>query len=201
MPADGRSVLFSVAHSALTGGASPPQDGTITPFTEYDVSLRASLAAFRTLAGRAQVEIFDCGAASSDREYARLKTARVNQCKPTLAIEIHCNSAADPRPNYSEVIYYAGSVTGRAAAQFVANSLRAGFLSEGIQAPVHGARANTIQQDGKSFFFLEDTLGASIIVEGVFISNHEHARWLSRGGAEMYGTFVAEGILEWLGLK
>ncbi len=200
MPADSRSVLISVAHSRPTGGARPPQD-VFTAFTEYDVSLRASLAAFRTLAGKAQVELYDCGDVEDARTYARMKTARVNACRPALAIEIHCNSARDPRPNYSEVIYYKPSVTGRIVAAHVAEALKAGFAGEGVAAPAHGARANTVEQDGSLFFFLEDTTASAVIVEGLFISNYEHAKWLSTGGAEKYGTFVAAGILAWLGAK
>lgn len=193
VPADFRTVLISVAHSAQASGAESPSDGNLPVFTEYNVSLRASLAAFRSLAGQVGVELFDVGPAATVQEYARAKIARVNQCRPSLALEIHCNASVHPSANYSEVIYYKDSVTGKAAAESIASALN--DLRTVVKS---NARANTTTLDQKLFFFLEHTKVPALIVEGLFISNPIQAAFLSDGGSEAYGIAVAQGLLAWL---
>jgi N-acetylmuramoyl-L-alanine amidase len=193
VPADFRTILISVAHSAQASGAESPRDGNLPVFTEYNVSLRASLAAFRLLAGQVGVELFDVGPMATAQEYARAKIARVNQCRPSLALELHCNASLHPSANYSEVIYYKDSVTGKAAAESIANALK------GLRAVVKSsARPNTTALDQKLFFFLEHTKVPALIVEGLFITNPTQAAFLSDGGAEAYGIAVAQGLLVWL---
>ncbi len=150
------------------------------------------------MSGMYQVELYDVGDVASPSIYARFKMNRVNQCRPAIAIEIHCNAAADPKPNYGEVIYYKDSVVGRAVAEHVATAVKAGFAAKGMVGPWHGARANTVALDKDLFFFLEDSIVPAIIVEGMFISNPHQAVYLSTGGAEDYGIAVADGVMSWL---
>lgn len=192
--ADNRPILFSVAHSSKAQGAKAPQD----PLWEYFVSLRASLAAFRNLAGEHAVELFDVGPLPQ-REYDDAKVETVNRCKPRLAIEIHCNSGP-PSAEYSEVIYHAASQPGREAAEHIAKA-----IGDGFKAGHHkdwqsrGARANTIQFDKHLMFFIQRTQVPCVLVEGLFISNPEQAAWLaSDGGCEAYGLLVAAGVREWI---
>lgn len=180
------SVLISVAHSSKAQGAVSP-DGMIT---EYLASLRASLACWRNLAGDFAVELYDCGPLPVDL-YDDAKVQRVNSCMPDLAVEMHCNSGP-PGARYHEVIYASGA--GLDAATHVVDALSSGFANSHHKMwPRRGARL-----DDRGLFFLQKTKAPAIIVEGVFISNEEQARWLSTGGAEAYGLLVADGIRKWL---
>lgn len=182
------SVLISVAHSAKSVGAVS-SDGTLT---EYLVSLRASLACFRSLSGEFAVELLDCGPLKSS-EYDDAKLSRVNTCAPELALEIHCN-AGPPGAQYHEVIYASKSSPAKAPAEIIAQHLSKGLNSAtGVYSPSHGARV-----DNRGLFFLQKTLVPALIIEGLFISNKEHALWLANGGAEQYGVMVAQGIKQWL---
>lgn len=187
-----RPVLFSVAHSSLAQGAVSP-DGL---FTEYWVSLRATLAAVRTLAGIVPVEMFDVGP-FKPADYDDLKVHAINRCMPALAVEIHCN-AGPHYANYSEVIHHAVSADGKRAASIVARTLREEFLKLGHDWPSHGGRANTVEHDKHKMFLLELTNSPAIIVEGLFISNQEQAAWLTQNdGFGTYGRLVAEGVRAW----
>lgn len=180
------SVLISVAHSSKSQGAVDAH-GVLT---EYHVSLRASEACWRSLSGEFAAELYDCGPLSVDR-YDDAKVERVNSCKPSLAVEIHCN-AGPAGAKYHEVIY--ASAAGMDAATHVCNALTEGFsLGHHKQWPRRGARL-----DDRGLFFLQRTNVPAIIVEGVFISNEEQASWLSTGGAEAYGILVADGLKRWL---
>jgi len=182
------SILISVAHSAKAQGAVC-SDGTLT---EYYVSLRASESCWRSLSGEFEVELYDAGPLTLG-EYAEKKVARVNQCRPDLAIEIHCN-AGPPGAQYSEVIYANDQSPARGAAIHITDALAAGFAKGHHKSwPKHGARA-----DDRGLFFLQKTSVPCLIVEGLFISNQEQANWLSTGGADAYGILVATGIKRWL---
>lgn len=162
------------------------------------VSLRASLAAFRNLAGEYAVELIDCGALMPS-EYAIEKVARVNGCAPALAIEIHCNGASDPRANYAEAIYHPSSpIVGRAAAQAICDALAVGYAANHANWSVKGPRANSLEQDLHWDFFLSKTSVPAVIVEGLFLSNNEQAQWLATGGQEAYGLLVAAGVRKFL---
>jgi N-acetylmuramoyl-L-alanine amidase len=164
--------------------------------SEYMVSLRATLAAFRNLSGEVPVEMFDVGPFKHS-EYDDLKVEAVNRCKPKLAIEIHCNGGP-PARNYGEVIYHRKSAEGMHAAQDIAQALKDGF-SDRHKWPNRGARVNTIAEDNHLMFFLERTNVPAVIVEGLFLSNLEQAAWLAGdGGCEAYGLLVAEGVRKWL---
>lgn len=186
-----KTILISVAHSSKAVGASHPDK---TP-CEYEVSKRASMILFRHLAGEYAVELFDCGALSA-QDYDDAKVARVNTCKPSLAIELHCNAATDQRANYSETIYARHS-TAKAAAEHIATALADGYTAEKLKWRNRGAR-----EDDRGLFFLQRTIVPCVIVEGMFISNDEAKHWLVTGnsitGQEKYGTFVADGIKRWL---
>lgn len=188
-----RPILFSVAHSSVDSPVSA--DGILT---EYMVSLRATLAAFRNLAGEIPVEMFDVGPHKS-ANYDDLKVAAVNRCKPVLAIEIHCNGGP-PSRNYGEVIYHRKSADGMHAAQEIALALASGFKAGHHKDwPSRGARPNTVAEDKHLMFFLELTHVPAVIVEGVFLSNLEQAAWLAGdGGCEAYGLLVAAGIRRWI---
>ncbi len=196
-----RPVLFCVAHSSAAKGAVAP-DGLLT---EYMVSLRATLAAMRNLAGEIPVEILDVGPLpprpdhTSPRGYADEKTAAINRCEPSLAIEIHCN-AGPQHANYGEVIHHRRSAEGARAAEAIAQSLAQGFAAGNHKTwPSRGGRANTVEQDGHHMFFLENTNVPAVIVEGLFISNYEQAAWLAGdGGSETYGLLVAAGVRLWI---
>jgi N-acetylmuramoyl-L-alanine amidase len=180
------SVLISVAHSAKAQGAWDSQK----TLSEYRVSLRASEACWRSLSGEFAVELFDCGPLSAD-EYDDAKIERINSCKPSLAVEIHCNASENRNAKYHEVIY--GSAQGMLAAEHVCNALTAAFSGGNHKWPRRGARL-----DDRGLFFIKRTAVPAIIVEGLFISNDEQAAWLSTGGAETYGILVANGIKRWL---
>jgi N-acetylmuramoyl-L-alanine amidase len=188
-------ILFSVAHSSKAKGAQS-HDGMLS---EYWVSLRATLAAMRNLAGEFPVEMLDVGPLNP-REYASAKTVAINRCQPSLAIEIHCNASTNHAANYSEVIHHRSSVAGARAASCVAQSLADGFANSHHKSwRSRGARVNTAEHDGHLMFFLELTKVPAIIVEGVFISNMEQAAWLAgEGGCEAYGLLVADGLRRWL---
>ncbi len=188
-----RPVLFSVAHSATDSPAAK-----YVPLTEYQVSLRATLAAIRNLAGEVPLEWLDIGP-FKHTEYDDMKVAAVNRCQPRLAIEIHCNGGPEDR-SYNEVIHHRDSVTGKEAASVVARVIKDGFnIGYHRHWRGRGARANTLAEDKHLMFFLERTTVPSIIVEGLFLSNLEQARWLNEGGCEAYGLLVADGIRAWLG--
>lgn len=188
------SILISVAHSSKSVGAVSAE-GTLT---EYLVSLRASLACFRSLSGEVPVELFDCGPLKSS-DYDDAKLHRVNQCAPDLAIEIHCN-AGPPGVQYHEIIYASPTSKAKAPAEFICNQLTVGLNAvRDMRSPSHGARV-----DDRGLFFLQKTKVPALIVEGLFISNPQHARWLAGtadghdSGAEKYGVMVAMGIKAWL---
>lgn len=192
-----KSVLISVAHSCKAQGAYNAIHGV----HEYLISLRASIAAFRTLTGNCAVELFDCGPLAQT-EYDDAKIAKVNNCKPDLAVEIHLNAGGG---RYSEAIHRAGSLVGEAAAKAIGVSLADGLGPRFARADFepHGARPNTVEKDKHLFFFLERTTQPAVIVEGLFIDREAHARWLvgvngGEAGAESYGVIVAEGIKRWL---
>lgn len=190
-----RPILFSVAHSSAASGAH----ARYQPLTEYAVSLRASLAAVRNLAGEFPVELLDVGP-FSQKDYDDLKVDAINRCKPKLAIEIHCNASDNEHANYSEVLYHRDSKPGAAAAQCIASALEEGFHSGHHKAwKAKGARPNTMEKDLHLMFFLERTMVPAVIVEGLFISNLDQVAWLqTNGGAETYGLLVAEGVRRWI---
>lgn len=187
-----RPVLFSVAHSSQAQGAVSP-DGL---FTEYWVSLRATLAAVRTLAGIVPVEMFDVGPFKPS-DYDDLKVNNINRCMPALAVEIHCN-AGPHAANYSEVIHHEKSADGQRAARVVARTMQEEFAKLGHNWPSHGGRPNTVERDKHKMFLLQLTNVPTIIVEGLFISNEEQAAWLTQNdGFGTYGRIVAEGVRAW----
>ena len=180
------SVLISVAHSSKSQGAVSANG----ELTEYHVSLRASEACWRSLSGEFPCELYDCGPLKST-DYDDAKIKKVNLCKPSLAVEIHCN-AGPPGAKYHEVIY--ASKGGLDAAQHVCNALTEGFTGGHHKMwPRRGARL-----DDRGLFFLQKTVVPAIIVEGLFISNEEQVAWLATGGSEAYGILVAEGIKRFL---
>lgn len=187
-------VLLSVAHSKVAPGVV----SETAQLQEYMVSLRATLAAFRSLAGAYEVEMLDAGPLTPG-EYSVEKVARVNGCMPALAVEIHCNGSSDPHANYAEVIYHPSSpIFGAKAAKAVCDSLAAGYAPTHGSWHVKGPRANSIEQDLHWDFFLSKTKVPAIIVEGLFMSNPEQAAWLANGGQETYGLLVADGIRKFL---
>lgn len=194
MAAPSRPVLFSVAHSSKATGAQAPDQ----LLTEYMVSLRATLAAFRNLAGEFPVEMLDIGPLSPI-DYADAKVTAINRCNPSLAIEIHCN-AGPPDRNYGEVIHHRNSSEGARAAEAIAHSLVNGFSAGNHKAwPSRGGRINTVAHDKHLMFLLERTAPPTVIVEGLFISNQEQSMWLARdGGCEAYGLLVAAGVRLWI---
>lgn len=188
-----RPILFSVAHSSAAPGAEAKDQ----ILTEYMVSLRASLAAVRNLAGDFAVEFLDVGALKQN-EYDDAKIDAVNRCQPKLAIEIHCNAAAT-QASYGEVLHHRESLPGKEASSVIARTLAEGFTQGQHRMWLsRGARANTVEKDKHLMFFLERTKVPSIIIEGLFISNDEQAAWLANGGSEAYGLLVAEGVRRWL---
>ncbi len=187
-----KTVLISVAHSSRARGAA--NSGGLP--VEYEVSKRASMACYRSLAGEVAVELFDCGPLPADK-YDDAKVARVNTCRPDLAVEIHCN-AGSLRATYSETIYANEHSPAKRPAQLIAEALQEGFLKAGFGWPSRGARA-----DDRGLFFLQRTIVPAVIVEGLFISNDEQADWLVNAtddgsGQDLYGLFVADGIKKWL---
>lgn len=194
-----RPIFFSVAHSSAAHGARAPEASNIS-LDEYEVSMRASLAAFRELAGDFPCQLYDCGP-FTPKTYCKSKVAAADGSGARLAIEIHCNASAEhPDANYSEVIHHAASIPGREAAAVIARTIGEGFrLGQHKLWRSRGARPNTIEQDLHKDFFLENTHVPAIIVEGLFISNVDQATWLAADGAETYGLLVAEGIRRWLG--
>lgn len=194
-----KSVLISVAHSSVAPGAV----NVMHTANEHLISLRASIAAFRTLTGTCSVELFDCGPLTA-REYSAAKVDRVNGCRPDLAVEIHLNAGGG---RYSEVIHHRSSAVGAAAASAIAGALADGLRPRFSTAELEtrGARPNSIEKDKHMFFFLERTVVSAVIVEGLFIDRESHVRWLlgadgGAAGAEVYGTIVAHGIKRWLGV-
>ncbi len=179
-------IIVSVAHSMRDKGAS----NSMHHLSEYDVSKAASIACVEALRAHGlQVAMYDAGYATQ-MEYARFKVDFVNACKPDLAVEIHCNSSLNTSAKYSEVIYYPGSVA-KDAAEDIAKSMSDAMGRASHSWPSHGARADA------DLFFLRDTMYPSVIVEGLFISNDEQARWLaSESAPETYGALVAAGILD-----
>jgi N-acetylmuramoyl-L-alanine amidase len=153
------------------------------------------MALYRHLSGEFAVELYDCGALTQS-EYDDAKVARVNQCKPSLALELHCN-AGPPKANYFEAIYAKYSPA-KEAAEHVVEALAEGYKSQGLgHWKNNGARC-----DDRGLFFLQRTIVPCVIVEGLFISNDDQAKWLVTGGnttgQDLYGTFVANGIKRWL---
>lgn len=191
-----RTVLASVAHSKASPGA---QNGDWY-VSEYDVSQRATIAFWQTLGGEHPVELYDAGPLTV-REYDDAKIECVNACMPVLAIEMHLNASTNKKAKYGEVLYHAGSAIGKDAAEAVMASLARNFKSQGLDWTPRGARPSSIEQDGHGLFFLERTKCAAIIVEGLFVSNDAHAKWLvDNQMGRLYGCYVAEGIKSWLKL-
>lgn len=192
-----RPIAFSVAHSSVASGARAPSNFILT---EYEVSLRASLAAFQDLAGDFPCMLYDCGPFQAG-SYDSMKVEAINGSKTRLAIEIHCNASDNPGASYGEVVHHKLSIPGMQAAAVIARTLGEGFKQGHHKMwRNRGARPNSIEQDKHLFFFLEKTTVPALIVEGLFISNPEQAAWLaSDGGAEAYGYLVAEGVRRWLG--
>lgn len=196
MSVDGRPIVFSVAHSAASPGV------VAGAAIEYAISLRASFAAVRSLAGEFPVALVDVGPFKQS-EYDDLKVAQVNGLKPRLAIEIHCNATdKNPHASYSEVLHHRASQSGGVdAAACIARALEDGFKASNHHGwKSKGARANTVDKDRHLMFFLERVSYPSVLVEGLFLTNAEQAAWLSSdGGAEAYGLMVAAGVRRWLG--
>ncbi len=190
-----RTVMFCVAHSATNVGSR--NDDLL--LQEYMVSLRASLAAVRSLAGIVPVEFFDVGPIANQSEYLQAKAAKINSCKPSLAIELHCNSDKSGRASYGEVIHYPGSEIGHAAGTAIATAIATGLkLTHKKDWQQRGARANSVEKDKHMFYLLTETRVPVLIVEGFFISNHDQARWLVEGGQEAYGVMVADGVRDYI---
>jgi len=180
-------ITLSVAHTKLAPGAVTVGPGHIY---EYDVSKRASRAAFEALY-LAQVPCMLLEAGFFTREGCMVPKQRA--CAgASLGVEMHFNSTAEgPRADYCEVIHHPASAAGKAAAEAVAAALGAGFMADKHKWPNHGARADA------SLFFLRSSF-PGIIVEGMFGSNPEQAEFLeSSGGPEAYGMLVAEGLKQW----
>jgi len=186
-------VLLSVAHSCTAHGVTD-QSGIIN---EHDVSMRAAEQVWRTLHPNLPICVLDSGprVAKGPNGYAAWKTERINAIKPSLAIELHCNSGP-PARHYSEVIH-GPSKEGTRAAQLIAAALKRRLDPDLFDS--RGARPNAWPwPDEHPMFFIQDIHCPSIIVEGCFLTNEGHAQWLaSDGGYESYGGIVAEGILEW----
>lgn len=196
-----RPVLFSVAHSSKARGAAALDGDPI--HDEYEISLRATLAAMRTLAGDVPCEMFDVGPLRPS-EYDDAKITAINRCMPSLAVEIHLNASGLPQVNYGEVIHHAKSAEGKRAAEIVALELFHGFNAFGKVWPSKGGRPNTVEHDKHKMFLLELTKVPTIIVEGLFITNPAQFNWLCGDGDHMgtYGRLVAEGVRKWFyGLK
>lgn len=182
-------VLISVAHSRQFPGVT---NGALL---EHDVSRTASAAAVDFLtANGVPVVITEC-AQLSDIDYSIIKPALANSFSFALAVEIHCNGAGDPKPNYGEAIYYPKSVDGQAAGQAICDALKTAWPSNW---PITGARANDPAIDLHYDFFLSKLKPPAVIVEGLFMSNPDQAQWLSvDGNPAVYGNAVAQGILAW----
>lgn len=182
-------IVLSVAHSSRSPGALSPNG----KLREYDVSRRASFAASNRIvqAGHSCV-VYDCGALPAS-DYDDAKKAFVDALKGVqLAVEIHCNANVDRAPCYSEVLHFPGSKPSEAAATTIAS-----LLSQGLNAERAHQWRSRGPQPRSDLFFLK-VKPPAVIVEGVFISNVEQAKWLAEGGQEAYGVLVAEGILQWL---
>lgn len=181
-----RAVVLSVAHSSLARGA----ENARLALTEYDVSLRATDAACGVLRQHSCPVVVLDAAHNPTTAYDDIKIAAVRAINPSLAVEIHCNSNADKRANYGEVIHRAGDPVALRAAVTVSDHLRDALGSTKHLWPWRGARL-----DERKLFFLQKANCPALIVEGLFISNDEQAEWLaSPGGAEAYGALVGEGI-------
>lgn len=181
-------IAVSVAHSSKAPGAVSA-DG----LTEYAVSVRASRACAESLQAQGlPCTLIDIGPLGP-KAYIRKKLQLVNALKPELAIEIHCNSSKNKEANYFEVIHHPASKIGVLAAKSIASVFELGFANR------HGWKSNRgFLPDDRRLFFIDDCHCPSLIVEGLFLSNDEQAKWLaSPGGAEAYGMMVAEGILNW----
>lgn len=187
-------IVISYAHSCTSVGVMS-EDRILN---EHIVSARAAQQAFRNLHHDLPICLLDCGPIRTAHEYARWKIDRINALNPTLAVEIHCNSAESPMRRYSEVIHHRSGGNGELAAKLVAAELKNTLTDVDVLGRKvwehRGARANSVALDRHLFFFLEELRCPSIIVEGMFLTNPEHVKRLSDGGMEAYGAIVGEGI-------
>jgi hypothetical protein len=183
------SLMIVVAHSSKSRGVSTPTAG----FDEYEVSKRASLALMRALMDDYEVELYSVGAVQGAGKYLPRKIEKINGCKPSLAIEIHCNGGP-PSANYREVIFWPGSEKGEAAAKHIASALDTGFPTW----PKTKARANHPNLDLHWMYFLQQAKVPSLIIEGLFLSNPMQRNYIQGVGAEQYGLAIADGVRKFL---
>lgn len=188
-------ICISIAHSSKARGAS----NDVLHLTEYEVSKIASYACFDVLRNNGYpVTLMDCGSLN-DVEYSIYKTKLINSMipEPELSMEIHLNGSTDKNACYGEVLYKTGikSFLSKTAADCISDAINYGFTKSlhPLRFKNHGS-----QTSDRHLFFLDKINCPSIIVEGLFISNDEHAAWLKDNGAQAYGVLVANGLLKWL---
>ncbi len=184
------SLMIVVAHSSKSRGVAT----SVPNLDEYEVSKRASLAAMRNLMDDFETELFSVGPVLGGPAYMPRKVEKINGCAPSLALEIHCNGADDPKASYREVIYWPGSARGKAAAEYIALALNVAFPSWSVCR----ARENAVAADLHWMYLLKNSKVPALIVEGLFLSNPIQQQRMSQGGAEDYGLAVAAGMRNFL---
>jgi len=180
-------IFISIAHSSQDHGARNDEIG----IDEYWVSTIASKCCYDFLASRKiKCIVYDNGG-GLDKQYAPEKREIINKVNPYLAIEIHCNASTSKLACYSEVLYKNKFKGTKPIAENIALSINSGVMGSinKMEFNNHGIRL-----PDEKLFFLDTMNCPSIIVEGFFISNDNHAKWLKNGGAEAYGMLVGEGI-------
>lgn len=213
----GDLIVLSYAHSCAAPGVRDPEK----TIDEHYVSRRACEQIYRSLHAEMPLCLLDSGPKVTDKGpegYAKWKLERINALRPTLAVEIHCNSGP-ALFRYTEVIHAnVASEKSKRAAALIAEELKAGLTNEvwmkatGETRPLEidvwqhrGARRGEwedapardkryIAPDLHPMFFLEDTLCPAVIVEGQFLTNPLHAGFLKSGGQEIYGECVAQAL-------
>jgi len=176
-------IVLSVAHTFKAQGAA------YGGLTEYEVSKRATRAAYDWLSGQGiPCCLFETGSFSQTES---VRPKQLAGAMADLSVEMHLNAWTDPARNFSEVIHHPGSIAGFAAACAVSDHLKSGFGAVNHKWPAKGPRGDA------GLFFLKGPRPA-IIVEGLFLSNPEQAAWLATPGApETYGLLVAGGLKQW----
>lgn len=125
------------------------------------------------------------------------KVGFINARSPTIAIEIHFNSAPDgpdaddlPDGEGSETLYYPASAKGKVLAHFIQSRLGQVF------SPDRGTKEGWYQMNKEKGpdFFLQRTNCVSVIVEPEFITHKEKIQDNRYAGS----VAIATGILEYL---
>lgn len=141
-----------------------------------------------------KVKNLDTVVISPNVQFAK-KARRINQETPTIAMELHFNSAADPTATGTEVLHYATSKNGHKLAVLLCDA-----ICEAMQSRNRGPKA-IAKREERGGGVLIDTTCPCVILEPFFGSNPaDVAAFFSDEGKKKYAEAVAKALAAYFGV-